>query len=95
VLTEVKSYQDLSLLLSQGALKDPRSAVLAAYALCGFAHIASLAIFVGGTAALVPKRTKDISSVGFRALIAATLACLMTAAVAGTFFTEGSILLGK
>jgi concentrative nucleoside transporter, CNT family len=95
VLTEVKSYQDLSLLLSQGALKDPRSAVLGAYALCGFAHIASLAIFVGGTAALVPKRTKDISAVGVRALIAATLACLMTAAVAGTFFTEGSILLGK
>jgi CNT family concentrative nucleoside transporter len=95
VLTEVKSYQDLSLLLSQGVLKEPRSAVLAAYALCGFAHIASLAIFVGGTAALVPKRTKDISAVGLRALIAATLACLMTAAVAGTFFTEGSILLGK
>lgn len=95
VLTEVKSYQDLAALLSAGAIRDPRSAVLAAYALCGFAHVASLAIFVGGTAALVPKRTKDISDVGFRALIAATLACLMTAAVAGTFFTEGSILLGK
>ena len=95
VLTEVKSYQDLALLLSQGALKYPRSALLAAYALCGFAHVASLAIFVGGTAALVPHRTKDISAVGFRALIAATLACLMTAGVAGTFFTEGSILFGK
>lgn len=95
VLTEVKSYQDLALLLSAGALKNPRSAVLATYALCGFAHIASLAIFVGGTAALVPKRTKDISQIGFRALIAATLACLMTAAVAGTFITEGSILFGK
>lgn len=95
VLTEVKSYQDLAALLSSGALKDPRSAVLAAYALNGFAHFASLAIFVGGTAALVPQRTKDLSSVGLRALVAATLACLMTAAVAGTFFTEGSILLGK
>jgi CNT family concentrative nucleoside transporter len=95
VLTEIKSYQDLAILLSQGTLRDPRSAVLAAYALCGFAHIASLAIFVGGTAALVPERTKDISSVGIRALIAATLACLMTAAVAGTFFSEGSVLLGK
>ncbi|MBI4709632.1 MAG: nucleoside transporter [Nitrospirae bacterium] len=92
VLTEVKSYQDLAALLASGALKDPRSAVLAAYALCGFAHVASLAIFVGGTAALVPKRTKDISDVGVRALIAATLACLMTAAVAGTFFTGSSIL---
>ena len=95
VLTEVKSYQDLAVLLSKNALKEPRSAVLAAYALCGFAHVASLAIFVGGTAALVPKRTKDLSEVGFRALIAATLACLMTAAMAGTFFTESSILLGK
>jgi CNT family concentrative nucleoside transporter len=95
VLTEVKSYQDLALLLSAGAIKDPRSTVLAAYALSGFAHFASLAIFVGGTAALVPKRTKDISGVGFRALVAATLACLMTAAVAGTFFTGGSVLLGK
>ena len=95
VLTEVKAYQDLSALLASGALHDPRSAVLAAYALCGFAHVASLAIFVGGTAALVPKRTKDISDIGFRALMAATLACLMTAAVAGTFFSEGSILLGR
>lgn len=95
VLTEVKAYQDLAILLSSGALMNPRSAVLAAYALNGFAHVASLAIFVGGTAALVPKRTRDLSAVGFRALIASTLACLMTAAVAGTFFTEGSILLGK
>lgn len=95
VLTEVKSYQDLSVLLSSGVLKDPRSAVLAAYALNGFAHFASLAIFVGGTAALVPKRTAEISSVGPRALIAATLACLMTAAVAGTFYTGETILLGK
>ncbi|MFZ6006921.1 MAG: NupC/NupG family nucleoside CNT transporter [Nitrospirota bacterium] len=95
VLTEVKAYQDLAVLLSSNALKDPRSAVLAAYALCGFAHVASLAIFVGGTAALIPRRTKDLSDIGFRALIAATLATLMTAAVAGTFFIEGSILLGK
>jgi CNT family concentrative nucleoside transporter len=94
VATEVKSYQDLAVLLSDGALKDPRSAFLATYALCGFAHVASLAIFVGGIAALVPERTKDLSGVGFRALLAATLACLMTAAVAGTFYTQGSILLG-
>lgn len=47
------------------------------------------------TTALVPKRSRDISAVGFRALLAATLACLMTAAVAGTFFTGGSILLDR
>jgi CNT family concentrative nucleoside transporter len=95
IVTETKSYMDLAELLASGALQHPRSAFLATYALCGFAHVASLAIFVGGIAALVPKRTADLSSVGPRALLAATLACLMTAAVAGTFFTGNSILLGK
>jgi CNT family concentrative nucleoside transporter len=95
VLTETKSYMDLAVLLSKGTLQNPRSAYLATYALCGFAHVASLAIFVGGTAALAPKRIKDLSAVGPRALLAATLACLMTAAVAGVFYTGGSILLGK
>ncbi len=95
VVTETKSYMDLALLLSSNTLKHPRSAFLATYALCGFAHIASLAIFVGGTAALAPKRVGDLSAVGPRALLAANLACLMTASVAGVFFSEGSILLGK
>ncbi|MGE5190606.1 MAG: NupC/NupG family nucleoside CNT transporter [Gemmatimonadota bacterium] len=95
VLTEVKAYQDLAAMLASGAIRDPRSAVLAAYALCGFAHVASLAIFVGGTAALVPSRTRDLSAVGPRALLAATLACLVTAAVAGTFYSGGSVLFGR
>jgi len=95
ILTEAKSYMDLAGLLAKGALKDPRSALIATYALCGFAHVASLAIFVGGYAALIPKRTGILSIVGPRALLAATLATFMTGAVAGTFFTEGSILLGK
>ncbi len=95
VLTEVKSYQDLAALLASGTLSSPRSAVIAAYALCGFAHVASLAIFVGGTAALVPHRMRELSAVGPRALAAATLACLMTAAVAGTFYSGGSVLFGR
>jgi CNT family concentrative nucleoside transporter len=95
IVTETKSYMDLAVLISKGALRHPRSAFLATYALCGFAHVASLAIFVGGTAALVPERTSDLSAVGPRALLAATLACLMTASVAGTFFNGGSILLGQ
>jgi len=95
IVTETKSYMDLAALISSGSLSHPRSAFLATYALCGFAHVASLAIFVGGTAALVPQRTSDLSAVGPRALFAATLACLMTACVAGTFFSGGSILLGQ
>ncbi len=95
VATEVYSYQKLSQLIADGKLVHPRSAIIASYALCGFAHIASLAIFVGGIGALAPKRLKALSRLGFRALLAATLACLMTGAVAGLFFTKGSILFGK
>jgi concentrative nucleoside transporter, CNT family len=94
ILTEVFSYGRLADLLAAGSLKDPRSAIIASYALCGFAHVASLAIFVGGTGALAPTRIRDISRIGFRALLAATLACLMTGAVAGTFYTGSSVFFG-
>jgi len=92
VATEIASYQHLAQMLEAGTFTHPRSAIIASYALCGFAHIASLAIFVGGIGALVPERLKDLSRLGFRALLAATLACLMTGAIAGTFVTTGSIL---
>jgi CNT family concentrative nucleoside transporter len=92
VVTEVVAYQDLAKLMAQDSLQYPRSAFLATYALCGFTHVASLSIFIGGIAALVPERTKDLSKIGLRAFIAATLATLMTASVAGTFFNNSSIL---
>jgi CNT family concentrative nucleoside transporter len=93
VVTELNSYLDLSSLIKSGALHQMRSAVLATYALCGFAHFASLGIFIGGVSALAPERIKDLSRVGIRALIAATLACLMTGNIAGIFLTGSSILL--
>ncbi|MFH0753348.1 MAG: nucleoside transporter C-terminal domain-containing protein, partial [Candidatus Omnitrophota bacterium] len=95
VVTEVAGYKDLATALAKGLIHDPRSALIATYALCGFAHVASLAIFVGGTSALVPERSRDLAGVGLRALIAATLACLMTACVAGIFPMNETILLGN
>lgn len=92
IMTEVPAYQELARLIASGALHEGRSAVLASYALCGFAHVASIAIFVGGIAALVPSQTQTLARVAFRALAAATLACLMTAAVAGTFYGHGALL---
>ncbi|OGV63148.1 MAG: nucleoside transporter [Lentisphaerae bacterium RIFOXYC12_FULL_60_16] len=92
--TEVAGYQSLAILLQQGRFAEPRSVVLAAYALCGFAHVASVAIFVGGVSALAPTRAPDLAKLGGRALLAATLACLMTACVAGIFLTNESPLLG-
>lgn len=94
VVTELTAYQDLAGLIAQGAVTNPRSVVIAAYALCGFAHVASLAIFIGGITAIVPAKAHVLAQVGLRALVAATLACLLTAAVAGVFFVNNSVLFG-
>ena len=72
-------------------MTDPRTVIILSYALCGFAHVASVAIFVGGMATLVPSRRDELASLGFRALIAATLATLMTGCVAGMFATGGGL----
>lgn len=93
VLTEVVAYMDLAKLLARDALVSNRSAVIATYALCGFTHAASMAIFVGGITTIAPGRTKDISRVAFRALLAATLSCLMTGGVAGIFYSGKTLLL--
>ena len=92
IVTELTAYQDLAAAMAEGVLSERRSAVICAYALCGFAHIASLAIFIGGISAVAPGTTTTLSRVGFRALIAATLACLMTACIAGVFYTDSSVL---
>lgn len=92
IVTELTAYQNLANLIETGALSHGRSVVIAAYALCGFAHVASIGIFVGGVSALAPERTHDIAKSGFRALLAATMACLLTACVAGTFYNQSSLL---
>lgn len=95
VATEVAGYQHLAEAMAAGHLRHTRSAVITTYALCGFAHVASMAIFVGGVSSLVPSRTADVARLGVRALVAATLACLLTASMAGIFLTESSILFPK
>jgi CNT family concentrative nucleoside transporter len=92
IATEVPAYFTLSHLIATNAI-EPRSAVIAAYALCGFAHLPSLAIYVGGATALAPTRRSDIAAVAWKALFIATLACLMTGAMAGIFCSDSSILL--
>jgi concentrative nucleoside transporter, CNT family len=92
ILTEVVAYQDLARLASEGNFVEPRTVVILSYALCGFAHIASVAIFVGGMAALIPSRRDEVAGLGLRALLAATLATLMTGCVAGMFTTGEGVL---
>ena len=82
ILNEFVAYLDLT---SQLKTLSPRSITISTYALCGFANLSSVAIQVGGIGALVPSRRKDLASLGLKSLIAGTIACLMTATIAGIF----------
>ena len=93
VLTEVVAYQQLGEMASAKAL-SPRALLVLSYALCGFAHVASMGIFVGGIAALVPSRRNDLAALAFRALAGSTLATLMTGALAGFFYHGQQGILG-
>ncbi len=82
--TEVSAY----FTLAQVQLSDPtpftqRSVTILTYALCGFVHLASMGIFIGGLTALVPSRANDITVMGGRALWTAFLATILTGCIAG------------
>jgi CNT family concentrative nucleoside transporter len=93
ILTEVVAYQELGTLAAAHAV-SPRTLLILSYALCGFAHVASVGIFVGGIAALVPSRRNDLTALAFPALAASTLATLLTGAVAGLFYHGQQGILG-
>ena len=85
IVTEIPSYRELARLAQEGAV-SARTTLILSYALCGFAHVGSVGIFVGGIAALAPSRRDDLAALGLRALVGATLATLMTGALAGAFY---------
>ena len=66
-----------------GHTLDPRSFVIATYALCGFANLSSVAIQVGGIGALAPSRKSDLARLGMKAVAAGTMANFMSACIAG------------
>ena len=93
LLTEMVAYKQLGELAASQQVSS-RTLLILSYALCGFAHVASMGIFVGGISALVPSRREDLSNLALRALIGATLATLMTGALAGLFFYGQTTVLG-
>jgi len=84
VLNEFIAYRELGELVRSEAL-SPRSAVIASYALCGFANFGSLAIMLGGLGGMAPSRRGEIASMGLRAILSGTLATLMAGCWAGIF----------
>lgn len=92
--TAIPPYRALADARAAGLISD-RTVLIVSYALSGFAHLASVGIFVGGTSALIPSRRKDISELGWKALFVGTLATLMIGAVAGVFDTGDPGILGE
>jgi len=82
VLNEFLAYADLKPLIEAGAL-TVRAQTIATYALCGFTNPGSLGIMIGAASALVPERRQEVVQLGIKSFIGGTLACFMTACVAG------------
>ncbi len=88
VLTEFIAYENLSKITNDPNQEiSRRSALIASYALCGFANFASIGIQIGGIGAIAPSRIKDLAAMGIRAMIGGTLAAFMTATIAGVLLS--------
>ncbi len=82
VFTELIAYGDLKGLMSSGAISD-RTAIIASYALCGFANFGSIGIQLGGIGGMAPERKKDLAKLVTKAMVGGALASWLTATIAG------------
>jgi concentrative nucleoside transporter, CNT family len=80
VLNELVAF---SMLGPQKAVLDPRSFTIATFALCGFANLSSIGIQIGGIGALAPEQRSQLAKFGIRAMLAGTMANLMSASIVG------------
>ena len=83
ILTEFVGYLSLADLKAAGAFAQTKSIIMATYILCGFANFASIGIQIGGIGSLAPGKRVLLSKYGMRALLAGTLASLMSATIIG------------
>lgn len=88
VINEFVAYSELGRILREGLQQlDNRSLTIATYALCGFSNFSSIAIQIGGIGGIAPSRRADLARLGIQAVIAGSLACFMTATIAGILTT--------
>jgi len=80
VTNELIAFQRLG---PMQATLDPRTYTIATFALCGFANLGSIGIQIGGISALAPNKRTELAQLGFRAMIAGTMANLMSASIVG------------
>ena len=84
--TEFFAYVELADMKADGL--SSRSVFLSTFALCGFANFMSIGIQIGGIGALAPDRRSDLAALGVKALVGGTLASLLSASIAGAFFSQ-------
>lgn len=84
-INEFVAFASFSEAMDVGELSD-KSILVLSFALCGFANFSSLAILIGGIGGMAPNRRADIAKLGIKAVIAGTLASLLSASIAGMFF---------
>ena len=88
-LNEVIAYVDLAgFQASDNVQLDPKSILIATYALCGFANFSSIGIQIGGISAIAPGQRQTLTELGIKSLIGGTIACFLTAAIAGMLLSE-------
>jgi CNT family concentrative nucleoside transporter len=83
ILNEFVAYISLGKMKSAHVIQDPKSLLIATYALCGFANFASIGIQIGGISQLAPNQRRNLTELGVKALIGGTVACLMCGCIAG------------
>lgn len=83
VLNEFIAYLQMAALKADGSFANPRSLLILTYALCGFANLVSIGIQVGGIGAIAPSQRENLAKLGVKAMIGGSIACLLTACVAG------------
>ena len=83
ILNEFVAYISLGKMKASNVITDPKSLLIATYALCGFANFASIGIQIGGISQLAPNQRRNLTELGVKALIGGTIACLMCGCVAG------------
>ena len=83
ILNEFNAYLSFGKMKDAGIITDPKSILIVTYSLAGFANFASIGIQIGGISQLAPNQRKNLTELGFKALIGGTIACMMCGCIAG------------
>ncbi len=85
VINEFVAYSQMTPMITAGNL-DPKSIIIATFALCGFASFASVAMLIGGISEMIPERKHELAELGIPAMICGTLASYLSATIAGVLY---------